>query len=266
MSNGDPGAQQDGADANEERPQTFSEAFAEAARKSGLGQLKPGENPSGTALLGAIGGVRGIIESVVPGIGFLVIYLSTGGLTKQGGNLALSVIIPVVLALVFVVARAGAKSSMTSAIAGAVGLAFTAILTLLTNKASTNFVPGIVINVVFLVALLVSLAVRWPLIGMVVGALFGDLTGWRQDRAKRRVLTIATWLWVGLFVIRLALEVPLYIAGNVPALGIVRLITSVPLYAAFLWVTWLLVRGAYAGRAPDSDADDDEADDVSDEV
>jgi hypothetical protein len=244
-------------DTPDERPQTFSEAFAEAAKKSGLGQLKPGEAPSGTALLGAIGGVRGIVESVVPGIGFLVIYLSTGGLTKQGGNLALSVIIPVVLALVFVVARAGAKSSMTSAIAGAVGLAFTAGLTLLTNKASTNFVPGIAINAVFLVALLVSLAVRWPLIGVVVGALFGDLTGWRADRAKRRILTIATWLWVGLFVIRLALEVPLYLAGNVPALGIVRLITSVPLYAAFLWVTWLLVRGAYAGRATETDEEPD---------
>jgi hypothetical protein len=244
-----------GGDTPDERPQSFSEAFAEAAKKSGLGQLKPGETPSGTALLGAIGGVRGIVESVVPGIGFLVIYLSTGGLTKQGGNLALSVIIPVVLALVFVVARAGARSSMTSAIAGAVGLAFTAALTLLTNKASTNFLPGIAINVVFLVALLVSLAVRWPLIGIVVGALFGDLTGWRSDAAKRRILTIATWLWVGLFVIRLALEVPLYIAGNVPALGIVRLITSVPLYAAFLWVTWLLVRGAYAGRAAEADED-----------
>ncbi len=237
------------------RPQTFSEAFAEVAKRSGLGQLKPGENPSGTAILGAIGGVRGIVESVVPGVAFLVIYLSTGGLTKQGGDLALSVVIPVVLALVFVVARAGARSSMTSAIAGAVGLAFTAVLTLLTNKASTNFVPGIVINVVFLVALLVSLAARWPLIGVVVGALFGDLTGWRGDRAKRRVLTIATWLWVGLFAIRLALEVPLYLEGNVPALGIVRLITSVPLYAAFLWVTWLLVRGAYAGRPADADED-----------
>ena len=83
-----------------------------------------------------------------------------------------------------------------------------------------------------------------------VGLLFGDVDGWRKDAAKRRILMLATWLWVALFAIRLVLEVPLYYANNVAALGVVRLITSVPLYALFLWATWLLVRGVYAGDKP----------------
>jgi hypothetical protein len=159
------------------------------------------------------------------------------------------------------VARAGARSTLSSTITGGVLLAISAVLVLVTGKAVTNFVPGMIINAVGFVVMLVSIVVRWPLIGIIVGLLFGDTEGWRKDAAKRRILTIATWLWVGLFAIRLALEVPLYFANNVAALGVVRLITSVPLYALFLWATWLLVRGVYAGRSSDNDEDEAETDD-----
>lgn len=235
---------------------TFAETLTAAAKDSGFGQLTPGETPSAKALLGAIGGIRGVIESVVPGIAFLVLYLTTH-------NLLVSVLVPVVVVFVFAMARAGARSSLTSTIAGGVLLAISAVLVLVTGRAVTNFVPGIVINASGLVIMLVSILVRWPLIGLVVGLLYGDVDGWRKEPAKRRILTIATWLWVGLFAIRLALEVPLFIADNVAALGVVRLITSVPLYALCLWATWLLVRGVYAG---DRVADEDDSDDPDDDV
>ena len=238
-------------DAGENEPTpTFSESLAAAAKQSGLGQLSPGKTPSIRALLGAIGGVRGIIESIIPGIAFLAIYLPTH-------NLLIAVLVPAFIALLLVVIRAGAKSSMSSAVTGAVLLAITAVLTLITGRAVNNFVPGILINAVGFVVMLTSILVRWPLVGVIVGLLFGDVDGWRKDAAKRRILTIATWLWVGLFAIRLAIEVPLYFADNVTALGVVRLITSVPLYAVCLWGTWLLVRGVYAG---DSTMDDPSAD------
>lgn len=225
---------------------TFSESLAAAAKQSGFGQLKPGETPNARVLLGAIGGIRGIIESIVPGIAFLAIFLPTH-------NLLIAVLAPALLALVLVVARAGARSSMSSAVTGAVLLAITAVLTLITGRAVNNFAPGILINAVFFVVLLVSILVRWPLIGLLVGLLFSDVTGWKGDTAKRRILTIATWFWVALFAVRLAIEVPLYFADNVTALGIVRLITSVPLYAVCLWATWLLVRGVYAGDIAEDD-------------
>jgi len=226
---------------------SFSAGLAAAAKQSGLGQLKPGETPSARAVVGAVGGLRGIIESIVPGIAFLAIYLPTH-------NLLIAVLVPAFVALALVVVRAGAKSSMSSAVTGAVLLAITAVLTLITGRAVNNFAPGIVINAVGFVVMLASILVRWPLIGFLVGVLFGDADGWREDAGKRRILTLATWLWVALFAIRLVLEVPLYFADNVTALGVVRLITSVPLYAVFLWATWLLVRGVYSADAP---ADDD---------
>ncbi len=108
--------------------------------------------------------------------------------------------------------------------AGILGVAVSAGLALITGRAESNFIPGIVINSVWLVGLLVSLAVRWPLIGLVVGFLLpanedGSHVDWRADPVKRRVLTVATWIWVGLFALRLAVEVPLYLTAQVELLG-----------------------------------------------
>ncbi|KQP55587.1 DUF3159 domain-containing protein [Agreia sp. Leaf283] len=217
---------------------SLSQTFADAARRAGIGQVTPGETPTAASLLRAIGGVRGLIESLLPGLAFLVIYTITGDLTP-------SVVAPVIVAVVFIVVRAITRSPVMPAVTGLLGVAVSAALALFTGRAEDNFLPGLIINAVSLVVLLVSIIARWPLIGVIVGLLTGDTTGWRSDRAKFRVVLVATWCWVGLFALRLGVEGPLYLAGNAAALGSVKLILGVPLYAAMLWVTWLLVRTAF---------------------
>jgi hypothetical protein len=219
-------------------PPTFRQSLGEALRKSGLGQVAPGEVPTGRSLLAAMGGVRGLIESILPGLGFLLIYATTR-------NVTLAVLAPVVLAVVFVIIRLVTRTPITQAFAGIAGIAISAILALVSGKAEDNFLPGIFINVVSLAALLISIAVRWPLIGLIVGFLTNEPTEWRANKAKRRVLYLATWLWAGLFALRLVVEVPLYFAHQVAWLGGTKLLLGVPLYAALLWVTWLLVRAVY---------------------
>jgi hypothetical protein len=217
---------------------TFSQAFTAAAQKAGIAQVTPGEVPTPRALLAAIGGVRGLVESILPGFAFLVLFTLTG-------ELLVSVLVPVGVAVLFVIARAATRTNVTTALAGALGVGLTALLAILTNKPEDNFLPGIIINAVSLTVLLVSLAVRWPFIGVIVALIAGDGSEWRNDRAKRRVLTVATWLWVGLFALRLAVQVPLYLTSQVDWLAGTKLIMGVPLYAGLLWVTWLLVRTVY---------------------
>lgn len=94
-------------------------------------------------------------------------------------------------------------------------------------------------------ALIVSVLVRWPIVGVVVALLRQEGFAWRTDRALRPVLrryTIATWLWIGLFLVRLAVQVPLYLTAATAWLGTARLVMGVPLWALVLWFTWLLVR------------------------
>lgn len=219
-------------------PTGFREAFADAMRKSGLGQVNPGEVPTAGSLLKAVGGGRGLVEAILPGLGFLIIYTLTR-------SLILSVLVPVAFAMLFVVTRLLSRSPVTQALVGIFGLALSAVLALMSGRAQDSFLPGIFINASCLLVLLLSIAVRWPLIGIVVGFLTNEPSEWRAEARKRRVLLLATWLWVGLFGLRLAVEVPLYFAEQTELLAGAKLVLGVPLYAAMLWVTWLLVRAVY---------------------
>lgn len=212
--------------------------FSVAARRSSLGAVTPGETPSSGALLSAMGGVRGLVESILPGLSFLVVYTITRDLTP-------SVLIPLALAVLFVVVRVVTRSPFTSALAGVLGLGLSAGLALITGRAEDNFVLGFFINAAFLVALVVSLVVRWPLIGVIASFVTSEGHDWRADRAKFRVALLGTILWCGVFALRLGVELPLYFTGNVDALAALKLILGVPLYAGVLWVTWLLMRTAY---------------------
>ena len=220
----------------------FRESFAEAMRKTGLGQVAPGEVPTAGSLLTAMGGVRGLVESILPGLGFLVLYT----ITK---NVPLSVLAPVGIAVVFLVIRLVTRTPVTQALAGILGIAIAAVLALISGRAVDSFIPGMVINAASLFVLLLTIAIRWPLVGVIVGFLTNEGFAWRQNRAKRRVLFVSTWMWAGLFALRLAVEVPLYLSNQAGILGATKLILGVPLYAIFLWVTWLMVRTVYARPA-----------------
>lgn len=217
---------------------TFSDSFAAAAKGSGIGKVTPGEAPTGHALIAAMGGIRGLVESILPGLGFLIIYTITFELLP-------SVLIPVALAVVFVIVRLVSRSPATPAIAGVVGLAISALIAIFTGRAEDNFILGFVLNAAYFIALGVSMAFRWPLIGVIAGLLTGDVAGWRDDRAKVKVANIATTLWMGLFGLRLLVELPLYFSGQIQWLAATKLLMGVPLYAGLLWVTWLLMRTAY---------------------
>lgn len=223
----------------DERDQLHA-SLAAAARSSAFGIVEPGERPTPKALWAAVGGVRGVIESLLPGFLFLVVFTITQ-------EVAPSVLIPAGVAVLFVVVRAVTRSPVLPAVVGLVGIALSAGLALFTGRAEENFVLGFVINAVWLVALLVSLLVRRPLVGVIAGLLTGD-HAWRTDAAKRTVLTVTTWLWVAMFALRLGVQVPLYLAEQAAALAATKLVMGVPLYAALLWVTWLMVRSVYARR------------------
>ncbi|TXK17497.1 DUF3159 domain-containing protein [Homoserinibacter sp. GY 40078] len=221
---------------------SFADAVAAAARRSGLGRVEPGQAPTASALLSAIGGVRGLIESILPGLVFLTVYTITQDVLP-------SVLAPLGIAIVFIVVRLVMRQPVTSAVAGALGIGISAALALLSGRAEDNFVPGFIINVVTVVAMLVSVLVRRPLVGVIVGVLTGDAE-WRADPAKVRVSLVATILWAALPALRLAVQVPFYLAERPDLLAATKLVMGVPLYAILLWITWLLIRSAWSAKPP----------------
>jgi hypothetical protein len=236
------------ADSEPDDQPDFREQMSRALRRSGLGRVAPDQAPSAATLLTAMGGVRGIIESIAPGLLFLVTYTVTR-------NLWWSVAAPVVIAVVFVVIRLVRRQPVTTAIAGLIGILLSAAIALLTGRPENNFVPGFFINAGILLITAITLVIRRPLIGLVASLLLSD-PEWRTDRAQLRVAYIATWFWIALAVIRLGVELPLYFAGATSGLAAARLITGVPLYAVILWLTWLVMRTAWT--APERVDDDAE--------
>lgn len=217
-----------------------SDRMAKALGDTAFASVKPGEAPTGEALWAAVGRTRGVVEALLPGIGFLLTYTMTQ-------NLVWSVSAPLVVAIAFILARLVQKSPVMPAIAGLVGIAASAGVALWSGRAEDNFVLGFVVNGLWVVGLLISLAARRPLVGVFAGVLVGD-ESWRSDPGTRLVATGATWLWVGVFSARLAVQLPLYFAGQVSALALAKLLMGIPLYAAALWFTWLLMRAVYRGR------------------
>ncbi|WP_308464723.1 DUF3159 domain-containing protein [Rathayibacter soli] len=216
----------------------LGQSLAAAAQRSGLGAVAEGQAPSGAALLAAMGGIRGLAETILPGLVFLVVYTFTM-------NVPLALGASVVIAIVFTVVRVIGRTPVTQAVAGLIGVGASAVLALLTGKGSDNFVLGLITNAAYALAILISLLVRWPVIGLAVGYLMGDGLAWRRDKAKYRALQLLTVCWLALFVARLAVEVPLYFADNVSGLAIAKLLMGVPLYAPLVLLSWLVVRSVY---------------------
>ena len=71
--------------------------------------------------------------------------------------------------------------------------------------------------------------------------------GVRTARCGRRY-ALATVAFVALFGLRLAVQLPLYFSSEVTWLGTAKLVMGVPRTALALWVSWLLVRGSAAAR------------------
>ena len=235
------------------------------------------------SLSASVGGVRGAVEAMLPGLVFVVVYVITRELSP-------ALYSSLGVALLAVAARLVQRTPMTQAFSGLLGVAIGVFWAWKSGDATDYFAYGLWTNGAYLVVLLVTVLLGWPVVGVVVEGLksgFGlsagappaqrasagtdaassDLythgdapegerpaaplwsTAWRTDRALMRRYTIATWLWIAMFAVRLAVQVPLYLSSSVGWLGTARLVMGIPLWGLVLWATWVLVRQPAARAA-----------------
>jgi hypothetical protein len=185
----------------------------------------------------ALGGRRGMLEAAVPTLAFTVAYLLSDQLRP-------ALILGVAIAAVLVVLRAVQRSTMQFALNSLVVMGLAAYIASRTGRAEDVFLPGIIWNAVVAVLLAVSVLVRWPFIGLLIGTATGDLSGWRREPAVLKLCTRLTLIFLVPNVIRLAVQLPLYLAGKVGWLAAMKLALGWPLYIAVLAVmVWVLARG-----------------------
>lgn len=184
----------------------------------------------------AIGGPRGLVESTLPVVVFTV-------LIATGRGLRTAVVASVAVAVVALVVRIAGRQPLNPAISGLFGVAIGAAIALYTGQAVNFFLVGIARNALFAVGYALSAVFRWPLVGVFLGLVLGEQFHWRQVPARLRVYTLATWLWAGMFALRFAIQLPLYLQDRAGALGAVAVPLGLPLFGVVLGLTWLIVRG-----------------------
>jgi len=184
----------------------------------------------------AIGGPLGMAETSIPAVAFVVAYTASGSDTNTAAGVA------VAIAIVLTVARLVRRQSPVHALSGLVGVAFAAFIATRSGRAENFFLPGLLANAAYASAFLISIAVKRPLVGLIVANLDGEGSEWRKDPQRVRAFVRASWLWAALFGLRLLVQLPLYLAGTVVVLGVVKTAMGLPLFGIGLWLTWLLVR------------------------
>lgn len=212
------------------------------ARSTGLAQAG-GEEFS---VARAVGGPRGLVEAVLPGLLFVTWFTVTQDLRG-------SLVAAVGAACLLVLARLVTRSSVTQSLSGLVGVGICAWAAARTGEAADFYAPGFLLNAGY--ALIYALSTlrfprigpvpAWgpfPVIGLLIGPVVGEGLAWRSDPRRLRAYRQVTWLWVAMFVLRLVVQVPLYLAGAVGALGVARLVMGVPLFAFTAWLSWLVLR------------------------
>src|ERR687897_551561 len=152
------------------------------------------------SLADAIGGPLGVAESALPAAAFVLTYTVTGQDTRA------AVIAAVALGVIFGVARIVRGQTVQFALAGIGGLAPSAGVGSPPRRAEDFFLPGLLANAAYALAYLISIAIRWPLLGVIVATLRGGDMSWRKNPAQVRLYSLASWVWVALFSLRLAVQ------------------------------------------------------------
>ena len=185
----------------------------------------------------ALGGRRGMVEGALPTLGFTLTYLPTRELRP-------ALAVGVGLAVVLLAVRVAQRQPVQFVVNSLVGIAIAAVVASRSGRAEDVFLPGIVYNAVYAVVLTLSILLRWPLVGVMIGSVTGDLTGWRSDPGVVRLCSRLTWLLVIPCAVRVAVQYPLYLAGEVGWLGATKIALGWPLQvAALAAMVYLLARG-----------------------
>ena len=186
-------------------------------------------------------GPGAFLDAGLPLALFTVVYAAAGR------DLTLSLWVAVGAGALLALIRLVRREPIQNVLAGFVGLGIAAYVSSRTGRAEDVFLPGLLINVGYGLAYLVSIIVRWPLLGLFVGFATGQGTSWRGDPVLLRAYMKASAIWVGMFAVRLAVQAPLYFAGEEQLgwLATARLIMSWPLFLLVAYLSWVIIRPAY---------------------
>lgn len=194
-------------------------------------------NQDKETVIKALGGKKGLIDSGLPAVIFLVTF-------NVRNNLREAIIAALSLSICLAIFRLAKKDTIQHSISGILGVLICAYFANRSGNASDFYIPKLLTNLAYGSAYLLANLVGWPILGIVLGPLLGENFEWRKNPERKKVYTRASWIWVAMFFSRIAVQYPIYRSGNVNLLGTVNLAMGYPLFFATAYGSWLVIKTA----------------------
>jgi Protein of unknown function (DUF3159) len=188
-------------------------------------------------VLAAFGGKKGLVDSGIPAVIFLVVFNITDLLNS-------ALVAAVAFSAIITIIRLARRDTIQHALSGLIGVLICAWFANRTGNASDLYIPKLLTNLGYGTLYLVGNLAGWPILGLMLGPILGENLKWRNHPERKRAYTLASWLWVAMFFTRIAVQYPIYRSGNVNLLGTVNLAMGYPLFIATAYGSWMVLKNA----------------------
>jgi uncharacterized protein DUF3159 len=202
----------------------------------------PGEGDSRAAtqaaLFDAFGGVRGLVETTLPGLLFI-------GIFTYDKDLHAAAIAALIVAGVLVVSRLLTRSTMKHAFSGVFGVVIGVVFAMATGNAKDFYLPGMLYTLGLAVAYLATAATGYPLLGLLLGPAFKENLSWRtRNPGRKRAYVKASYAWGWILLAKSAILFPLYWWGDTTRFGWVTIALKIPPFLLAVYLTWIFLAKA----------------------
>jgi hypothetical protein len=205
-----------------------------------------GERAAKPALVEALGGKRGLIDSGLPAVIFVFVNAVAEAVSSRDQALPVALGAAVVVGVAVVVLRLVRKEPLLQAVSGFFALAIAVFFAARSGEARDFFLPGIFINLAYGTVFLGSAAIGRPLVGAVYAAVDGLDRRWREDRRLRRTFAVATVGWSLVFASRAVVQTVFYNLDRTGLLATSKLLMGWPLTILAVAATVAYVKRARA--------------------
>ncbi len=187
-------------------------------------------------LAAALGGRRGMLEAAVPTAAFTLTWVTLH-------DLRVSLVLSAGLAVILLGVRLAQRQTPQFVLNSLFGIGLGAVFASRSGEAAGFFLPGILYNAGYGSVMVLSVLIGWPVLGFLIGSVTGDATGWHADPDLVQLCSRLTWVLAIPCLLRVVVQYPLYLAGEVGWLGVAKIAMGWPLQvAALATIAYLLSR------------------------
>lgn len=192
------------------------------------------------ALFEAFGGVRGMVETVLPGLLFVSIF-------TINKNLHFAALAALAVSVLLVVVRLAMKDTVKHAFSGVFGVAFGVVFAMMTGNAKDFYLPGMLYTLGLGLAYITTTLAGVPLIGLMLGPVFKENLSWRtRNPGRKKAYAKASYAWGAILLAKCAILFPLYWWADTTQLGWVLIALKIPPFLLAVWLTWIFLAKAPA--------------------